>query len=308
MTSEVGVKDSSLVAEIDGDVLVYRSSFGAQKTRYNVQHGDKPVRTFETAKLRDAWLKEEGLTKADVTITPWVDVLDEGVAIHLAKKNLQHILDELGTEKYNIYLTVGEGNYRYQVATTMPYKGNREQPKPVHYEAVKKYYLRNGAIPVTDMEADDHMAVKASINPTKSVICTIDKDLNQVPGLHYDWDKASSKDVNKVGLKYKVTKEQGAKFFMKQLITGDKTDNIPGIPGAGPAKASTLIDCFSSTTEGLVSAFEAVTLSYESAGFDEAYMTEMGRLLWMKRSFDEPLWTPPKFLEYLHYPMRNSLK
>lgn len=272
-----------MLALIDADVLVYQSAFGAQKTRYSCTYKAKE-RVFESAKDMNDWLTSEDLKKEDVEIKTWLDVLSESACMSIAKNNLQMILDALKTTNYKLYLT-GKGNFREEIAVTKPYKGNRQTEKPVYFEQVKDYYKARGAVEHPGLEADDLMAIRATKEPNKSVICTIDKDLNMVPGLHYNWG---------TGDKFKVTRKDGNRFFLYQLIQGDTVDNIAGIPKCGEKKAREVVDAFDTTEDR----FKAVLDLYQEKGFDEDYLNEQARLLWIKRSIDEPLWTKEFFLDY----------
>jgi DNA polymerase-1 len=151
-------------------------------------------------------------------------------ALHSVKIMIESMLDATGCEEYECFLT-GTGNYRTDVATIKPYKGNRKQDKPVHFQAIRDYLVNvHGAEVVDGMEADDALG----INQTKdTIIASIDKDLDMVEGLHYNWRK---------GDLYYVTKEEGRRNFYRQLLTGDSTDNIVGIPGIGPKKAEAILD------------------------------------------------------------------
>lgn len=278
---------SKFKAMIDCDVLVYESAFGAQKTRYDVTiPGSEAVLTFMDAKERDEYLKAEGLTKADVKIEPWLDVLSEAAALSIAKRNLEFILSELKVGSYEAYLT-GEGNYREKIAVTKPYKGNRTADKPVHYAAVKNWYISEaGAVLISGREADDMLGIRAT-SDIHNIICTIDKDLNQVPGLHFDWNLMK---------KYRVNKQDADRFFIMQLIMGDNTDNIPGLPRAGEKFAQTLL--YESKNNN-VEFFEATLAAYFKKGYNTKYIEEQGRLLWIQRENQEPLWTIEKFREHL---------
>lgn len=55
-----------------------------------------------------------------------------------------------------------------------------------------------------------------------SRICSIDKDLLQIPGHHLNWVKRES---------YYTTPLEGLRTMYKQLIAGDGTDNIPSFDG-----------------------------------------------------------------------------
>ena len=53
-------------------------------------------------------------------------------------------------------------------------------------------------------------------------IATLDKDLDGVPGWHYVW-KGKREGV------FYVTETEADRFFYTQMLTGDATDNIPGL-------------------------------------------------------------------------------
>jgi 5'-3' exonuclease len=64
------------------------------------------------------------------------------------------------------------------------------------------------------------------------VICSVDKDLLQVPGHHYNFVKDEYRIVNDV---------QGNLSFYSQLLTGDDSDGIIGLRGVGPKTALKLL-------------------------------------------------------------------
>ena len=62
----------------------------------------------------------------------------------------------------------------------------------------------------------------------ETVLCSPDKDLKQVPGERYDYKKKITEIIS----------EGEAQFSLwKQVMMGDSTDNIKGIPGTGEKKA-----------------------------------------------------------------------
>ena len=73
-----------------------------------------------------------------------------------------------------------------------------------------------------------------------TVICSIDKDLLQVPGLHYNWvhDRSERNDTNG---KVSVSEDVGLRKLYQQVLTGDSTDAILGIRGVGPVTARKII-------------------------------------------------------------------
>src|SRR5574343_1568457 len=87
--------------------------------------------------------------------------------------------------------------------------------------------------------------------PEDTIIVTLDKDLDMIPGLHYNWVKNTIYDVNE---------DEALRFFYKQLLIGDTSDNIVGIRGIGPVKAKTLIDHLETEEEML----DVVSSLYDS--------------------------------------------
>ena len=127
------------------------------------------------------------------------------------------------------FLTDSPSNYRNVLATTWPYKGHRKAgERPKYYEAIRTYMVEHwGAQIMVGIEADDALAVAHTYFESlgiESVIVTEDKDLLQVPGLHYNINK--NKEV------FRITEELGFRNLWLQVITGDRTDNIPGVSQA----------------------------------------------------------------------------
>lgn len=125
--------------------------------------------------------------------------------------------------------------FRDTVYTLAPYKGHRGE-KPFHIQLVKGLLTEDSTyesfiIPM--WEADDILSYRASkMNIQDYVICSPDKDLRQIAGKHFDYNKT---------LLLEVEQEQAYKNRAMQLLTGDSVDNILGIPGFGPVKAEKLI-------------------------------------------------------------------
>ena len=140
-------------------------------------------------------------------------------AIHgFVDQELKKICEGADCDEYVVYVS-GPDNFRKDIAKTHPYKFKRADiDKPPNYQVVKDYLLAiEDTVLTVGIEADDAMAN----DQTKStVICTIDKDLDMVPGLHYNWRKEEY---------YEVDYDDGCLWFLTQLLTGDwSTDSIIG--------------------------------------------------------------------------------
>ena len=200
----------------------------------------------------------------------------------IAKARLTEMLTdmvyiELKCEDYEAFIT-GKTNFRFGIATTHPYKGNRKDTeKPPHYEALRHHLQRLEAKMSDNQEADDDVAIAS----TKYIgwIVHVDKDLDQLPGWHYNPVKKEE---------YFVTEEEGLRSFYTQLLTGDRVDNIIGLHGIGPVKAKKLLA--KATTEQ--SMYKAVVEAYKQAGEPPERVLENGQLLWLSRH-EGQRWEPP---------------
>lgn len=232
------------------------------------------------------------------------------------------ILQATKADDYTLYIT-GKGNFREEVAITLPYKGNRKEEKPYHYENLKSYVLSlPQCILVEGMEADDAMAIAQEVayrclentdeyveapEMSDTVICTRDKDLRMVPGWHYGWECGHQPEfrlqwVDPIGhielsKDRKKIKGTGLKFFWSQMLTGDRVDNIPGLGGDGPVAAYEALSDARTEEE----MFRIVQGRYEMSHPHtwREYMLEQGRLLWMVRDTDEEgkpvMWEVPNY-------------
>lgn len=175
---------------------------------------------------------------------------------------------------WSLHLT-GKRNFRDEIAVTRPYKANRKgTKKPTHYQALRDYLAWSWDATIWDgMEADDAVAIEATELGDKGVIVSLDKDLDQVVGHHYNFAK---------GLHYFVDEETAKFNFYKQFLTGDAVDNIEGVRGIGDKRATKLLE---GKTE-----IEMWDIIVELLGEDRAI--ENGHLLYMLRSINDSF-TPP---------------
>lgn len=189
---------------------------------------------------------------------------------------ISDLLMDLEVDDYQGYLT-GEGNFREQIAVTAPYKGNRTGRKPEHYDFIRQYLISSWGFQLVDgEEADDAIAIEATSLKDACIICSIDKDFDQVPGWHYNFVKR---------IKYYVTPDEGIRNFYAQVLTGDRVDNIIGLRGIGPAKSSRILQ----DLRGEQEYYKAVLDQYD--GCSER-VHENGRLLWLRR-YEGQQWEPP---------------
>ena len=270
-------------ALIDGDILVYRMAFATQK---NVWTHTRSGQFFEGVKKAKDWFKEENGFNPNIhKPKEWMDKYwDESEwtselqvepfnhCSYLIDMAMNTIVKKTGADTATVYLS-DKSCFRNDIAVTKEYKAGRPPP-PVHKDKARDYLLNLYGAEIGDnLEADDMLG----LNQTEStVICSIDKDLLQIPGRHYDIVNETS---------HMVDPYEADCWFMCQVISGDATDNIPGIPGMGDAKAAKLVDAYAGDHEGLV---ECIKGMYEEHyPYDpEGVLREMAQLVYILRKGD----------------------
>jgi hypothetical protein len=206
---------------------------------------------------------------------------------------IRGILDATGADSYKLYLTSEDkSNFRYDLATIKPYKGNRPTEKPYWYSKIREFLIKyKDAEIVYGMEADDALAIEQyNSEEGSTIICSRDKDLKMVPGWHYSWPTGNQPETKP----FFVTELEGLKSFYKQLLTGDPVDNILGLYGVG--KSSKLLSHIDSS-ETELEMCKLVREQYEKrfGAYWIDFLLENARLLWMKRTKDD-VWRLPNEL------------
>lgn len=154
-----------------------------------------------------------------------------------ADEMVLRILAATETESCEIWLS-GKENFRYQVYPE--YKANRLGVyRPKYEREVKDHLVREWNANWSEgCEADDMVGVR-QMAEKESIIAHIDKDINMIPGMHYNWDIVRKGIVVSPAKTYEITADDAWYNFYYQLIVGDKvTDNIAGVPGSGPVAAT----------------------------------------------------------------------
>ncbi len=131
----------------------------------------------------------------------------------------------------------GRGNFRKDLYSE--YKVNRKELEPEMKEALTyghQYMVEKwNAVEADGMEADDLVSIwayEARDNEDAYVVVGIDKDLKQIPGNHYNFVKKEHVFIDD---------DEAHLLLMTQALTGDNSDNIPGIKGVGPVKAKKIL-------------------------------------------------------------------
>ena len=199
---------------------------------------------------------------------------DAWIAQSRADQMIQDILADVGATSYSVYLT-GTGNFRREIAPT--YKANRPDNRPEHWGAVREFLVtHHHAIVCDGYEADDEMGIQQDKVGGTTVICSIDKDLKQIPGKHYNFVKKIADSVSP---------DEGLKFLYLQSLIGDRSDNIIGVAGLGPVKAAKAL-------QELFTEEEWYDKCRELYNDDERFHLNMKLLYIWQRPSDS--WEPPQ--------------
>lgn len=245
---------------------------------------------------------------------------------HNCEVAVEKIRRMAGAQFAHLHLTPGTSTKgdRPALAIQKEYQANRkDKPKPDKLHIMRDWMARHFPSTMNQFaEADDSMSaaqwasVKAGTG-NLSVICSKDKDLNMVPGLHLDWDTGRiSRPENELGHEntygsiWLVEKSStklvgmGTKFLWAQMLMGDTADNIQGLPlihhkelskpkKVGPVMAEYLLINVNNDKD----AFERVKSFYEAHGhavgfkhwktgesvpWQRVFVSEL-QLLWMRR-------------------------
>lgn len=270
---------------IDGDIIAYRSATAVQKTRYTVTTDSSSVEILGKTAFNEYLANNpdyDEVTK-DTVLEPVEN------ALHIARQTIDGMREKFGTSKLKVFLT-GNANFRKDIATILPYKGNRDPlDKPVYLNDVRTYLKERWKAEVVEgMEADDAMGIAATAPGSNTIICSIDKDLKMIPGAHFNWVKDEFCEVSD---------REAWRSFFKQMLTGDRTDNIPGLEGVGDKKADKILEGYTKPETMWCGVFRAYFDRYENHYSNgmllKDALQEIGDLLWIRRTNQER-WVIPE--------------
>lgn len=204
------------IALLDGDTFVYQAAIGSE---FTAQWDDS------------TWSVYADFDKAAKRL----DDLTAQIREHTGATRLAVALSDYA-----------HPNWRLGVMPT--YKENRDgSRRPLVWQPLREYieetyetYMR------PTLEGDDVLGILAT-NPklfpddAQRIICSIDKDLLQIPGWHFPLKKMMDGKYAELDM-FEVTTEQADRFHMEQALTGDMTDGFPGCPKVGKVTAARLLE------------------------------------------------------------------
>jgi 5'-3' exonuclease len=233
------------IAIIDGDVLCYLACKERWKEKAKIENGISYISLDDSGKRKPLeWTKEEDQKFLQKT---WI----------ILQKDLKTLLEEVYCNDY-IMAVKGDNNYRNMMYPDYKINRHKDPNKQNIFVPVlrKLLVMEDYAVQADGFEADDLIRIWAEqcrLHGIDYIICSIDKDLRCIPGKHW-------------GMKKKelvvVSEEEAMRHYYYQLLKGDSTDNIPGVPGIGEKTANRLLALLSTEEEYQECVVEQYMLAY----------------------------------------------
>ena len=187
---------------IDGDIIAYKASTMAE---HSIKWEDSTV---------------------------WTLHADENQGKYNILSEIENLKENLNASNITIALTDGV-NFRKDILPS--YKDNRkEKRKPLILGAMRKWLIEvYDAVIYPNLEADDVLGILATEpnNKEEKIICSLDKDLRQIPG-------KLSQDGRTI---IKRSKTECDWWHLIQTLTGDSVDNFSGCPKIGIVTAQKIL-------------------------------------------------------------------
>lgn len=221
----------------------------------------------------------------------------------------------------------GEGNFRYETAKILPYKGERKEKPIVFSDLRDKIFAqyKTKTVIANGYEADDTLGMYGAQNQAffrktgqyKYLLGYIDKDIRQV------WGPTLFLNHKELGIQY-ITPFEAAHHFAYQILRGDLTvDNIQGLPdlaaetkakyglrkivGCGEVAAKTILEDCKEIPELFAKVVEAYKDFYGDREYPvgdlmytwKDFLRENALLLWMMRTKNQRFDIFPDLLDKL---------
>jgi len=293
--SSAKLKGTPINLLIDSDIIAYRAAAACDGKYYTV--GKEKFRYHKEA---SKYVCDFGFPKTDIK-PHW-----DPEPLPYALKNIDRMLKKVKSAcEDHIVRPVTLSSYLthdklFRADIEPLYKSSRiGLRKPHHLKDCKLHMEKKyGATALFGFEADDLIAIAStSIGKKDCIVVSLDKDLLQIPGLHYNFAKGTFSHV---------TEHDAMVNFWTQTMIGDKTDDIDGLYGVGPVGAKKVLK------DLMIGAsprdFYKVVLdkyiahnSREEGELDQDYflrnirqLTKTCKLLWLSRTYTKPQWEIPE--------------
>lgn len=199
----------------------------------------------------------------------------------MVSKTLRHYGD--GT--YEAYIA-GEGNWRKDIYPE--YKANRACLKrPEWLEHVREHaVLKWKAQIVNDREVDDMCGICVTQEQNQGnqpVLVSLDKDLRQVAGRHYNFVKEVEETISPL---------EALRIFYKQVITGDLSDHVPAFDGKFRSTVPKFVEELLRPIDEMTTAEEMWAHVVGVYDGEDTIAKRNASVLYVQRDWDDQ-WKPP---------------
>jgi 5'-3' exonuclease len=207
------------------------------------------------------------------------------IAMHRVSDMMNSILNACATDTYRCFISGGT-NFRKDICPN--YKISRkDKVDPKWRRSLNQFLVDEWEAEVTDgIEADDALGIYQT---NDSIICSIDKDLLQIPGKHYNFVKREFTEVSEL---------EGIQWFYQQMLIGDTADDIVGVKGIGKVKAYKAISPLQKEEE--------MYYTVRSLYRDDDRFLRNGKLLHIMRK-ENDIWQPSDKLSAYYDQLRLEL-
>jgi 5'-3' exonuclease len=249
---------------IDEDVLCYMACKPRWEKKAKVQEGYLLTPLNEEGKI----VRPEFTTEEDSIY------LRESWAT--LKKELEGIKEKFFT---NSYMMAVKGPNNFRNIMYCDYKISRNKDPQIANKFVptlRKLCVREElAVEAVGREADDLLRIWAEECRKVDedyIVCTIDKDLKMIPGKFFNMKHREL---------IEISEEEALRHYYEQLLKGDPTDDIPGLPKIGDVKAKKLLSGSKTEAE-----FQEIVVSMYIQHYDDAWydmLLSNGKMIYLQK-------------------------
>lgn len=260
--------EKEILLLIDGDTMAHiacKDIWTWLQKKRGIKEGD------------DNWTKYP--PKEGYTVTEAESIAYFRVCTSAFNHHLKSTCERLFTESW---LMAVKGNSNYRDDMYPDYKITRKnKPNQNHFVQILRDSVVEKDIALTAewREADDYLRIWAEECKRLGidyVICREDKDLKCIPGKHFNI-KTNEFEV--------ITEEYALRFYYQQLLSGDPTDSIPGLPGVGPIKAVERLAPYSTEEEFQDVVVEGYLNQYGDEWED--YLLSNGKMIYIQKHMND---------------------
>jgi hypothetical protein len=235
-----------MIALIDSDSIAYKSCY---KIYPDYGNRFQYIENQELSKEENKILKKELNRQYRIALIQDIKkdlqkVSKESLRDFIIEESINRFYQQVGRilqdmelcgceiKNHEFYFTWCKNSFRKKLSKT--YKTNRK-PNKIAKEVIKRLIEIEGGID-DELEADDLIAERnkelMDIG-VETIIVSIDKDLKQIEGLHFDYQQIEINGNKTFKGLTQITKKEAEISLAYQMVIGDTSDNIKGLTRKG---------------------------------------------------------------------------